>query len=486
MSSAYTIRTSIEGTFICGNTGSGKSSGSGKCLALKFLQQGYGGLVLTVKPDEAEVWRGYCRAAGRENDLLVIDRHKANRFNFLEYESTVRSDTSYAQNLLQLLKTVIEASEQRNKGKSDDAFWENALEIFLVNLIELCLMAYGKVTVQQLYDVAQSAPKMKEPNDPQTAKDKEETAYQKAMRFTKKKLRGKVDAWRSGQHPLFFQDISKEEYEEALNDAIPEVRTMKIMHQFFHEGLYRIGDKTRSIIDFCLLGFLHRLLQDPIYSLFCDKQSTFTPESCLDGKIIVLNLPVKVYDKTGQDAQTLVKYCFQKAWERRNLEQNDRPLFLWADEAQFFLTPYDPVFQSTARSSRIATVYLTQNLPGFYTAMGAGDGRQAEHRVNAFLSTLSTKIFHCNNEADTNDWASSLIGEAYTEDVSSSINVGEKFNFSKGSAYSLERMVRPEAFSRLKTGGPLNNYLVEAYIHCQSKTFKNGCNHKKIQFSQTP
>ena len=50
----WTARNAVEGVQIFGGIGSGKTTGSGETLAKKYLSQGYGGLVLTVKPNELE------------------------------------------------------------------------------------------------------------------------------------------------------------------------------------------------------------------------------------------------------------------------------------------------------------------------------------------------------------------------------------------------------------------------------------------------
>ena len=42
---------------ITGGIGSGKSSGSGRMLALSYLKNGFGGVVLTGKIDEVNFWR---------------------------------------------------------------------------------------------------------------------------------------------------------------------------------------------------------------------------------------------------------------------------------------------------------------------------------------------------------------------------------------------------------------------------------------------
>ena len=61
----WTLEDAFQGTVIFGSTGSGKTSGSGQLLALKFLKAGFGGLVLCVDIEEANLWRSYLKAAGR-------------------------------------------------------------------------------------------------------------------------------------------------------------------------------------------------------------------------------------------------------------------------------------------------------------------------------------------------------------------------------------------------------------------------------------
>src|SRR5580704_4805041 len=82
----FTIGHTVEGVLVTGATGSGKSSGSGRCLAMSYLAAGYGGLVLTAKADERAQWQAYCRATGRITDLRVFSPTGDFRFNVLDYE----------------------------------------------------------------------------------------------------------------------------------------------------------------------------------------------------------------------------------------------------------------------------------------------------------------------------------------------------------------------------------------------------------------
>ena len=477
----WTARHAVEGVQIFGGIGSGKTSGSGRLLALKFLINGFGGLVLTVKPDEKIAWQEYCRLTGREDDLLIIEPGGEHSFNFLHYESQqATGEKGLTENIVEVLKTVIRAGNEKDTGKSDDAFWETALDMLIFNVIDLCQLAYGHVSIQAMYDIVQTIPKGDEALKGPKGQTK---AYFKAFEAARQRVNVQIESWSKGlsaEQQERFSDDAIFEYE--LLEAIPDARLLKFIDQFFVDNFIILSDKTRSIIDFSFSGFLFRLLREPVYSLFCRYPSTLTPEDSLDGKIILINLPVKLYQKVGRDCQVLFKYIWQRAMEKRNLSENDWPVFLWADEAQNFLHEHDADYQATARSSRIATVYISQNLPNYYASMG---GQKSEYRVKSFLGTLATKIFHANADMETNRYASELIGDSYFEEESESVTVSKDFSQTRGKSLRLERLVRPEEFVRLKTGGPVNNYWVEGYLHRQGDPVMKGLNHVKMSFKQT-
>lgn len=477
--STFTIRNAVESISIMGGIGSGKSSGSAKTIALKYLQYGFGGLVLTAKPDEKNIWIDYCKKTGREKDLIIVEPDADHAFNLLDYiSSTSTGELSLTENIVQVLKTVIRASEEKSSGKNDDPFWENALDILLFNVIDLCQLAYGTVSIRAMYDIVSTAPKKDQPLDKICKPGTYGYACQKAGDKIKAAIDDLLLTLTDSDKAKLSDDWHRDQF---FAEHIEGYSTFQSVEQFFSDYYINISEKTRGIIELCFSGFLFRLLKEPVYSLFCKKASTFTPEDCLDGKIILINLPVKKYQKVGRDAQIMFKYVWQLAMEQRDVSINDRPVFLWADEAQNFLHEHDAEYQATARSCRIATVYISQNLPNYYANMG---GVKSEYRVKSFLGTLATKIFHANADHDTNTYASQLIGEAYVKDTSRNVQVAGQFSSGKTESFKLERMVTPEQFVELKTGGPLNNLLVGAYIHRQGEPFGNGFNHKHVTFSQ--
>ena len=475
----WTARNAVEGVQIFGGIGSGKTSGSGSKLAIKYLSAGFGGLVLTAKPEEKVLWEKYCRLAGRSaDDLIVVDREHENYFNFLDYEG---GGDSITDNIVQVLKTVIRAGEGDKEGGSDDRFWEDALDLLIFNVIDLCKLAYGTVSVQKMYDIVQALPK----RDQQYG-DKEPDAFIKAFRLAQINVNARIDEWERSLDRQELERLQQQpDYEEIFCDAVSEARTFRFVVQFCTERFKNLAERTRNTIEFSFSSFLFRLLRDPVYSLFCHHQSTFTPDASLDGKIILINLPVKTYHKVGRDCQIMFKYIWQRAMERKEEDEFRIPIFLWADEAQHFIHEHDAESQATARSSRIATVYLSQNLPNYYANMG---GAKYNYRVASFLGTLNTKFFHANTDIETNKYASDFIGDGFYEDIALSHAISGEMAGNINRSPRIDKAIRPEVFNGLKTGSKKNNRKVEAIMHVQGMQFKDEKNilrnYLRVQFTQ--
>src|SRR5208283_3651343 len=74
----FSLAEAKQGICIFGENGSGKTSGSGRLFARKFLEKGFGGLVLCFKSgkderdDDAKLWLRYLREMGRESDARIF------------------------------------------------------------------------------------------------------------------------------------------------------------------------------------------------------------------------------------------------------------------------------------------------------------------------------------------------------------------------------------------------------------------------------
>lgn len=519
----WTVRNAVEGLQVFGGIGSGKTSGSGKTIASKYLEAGFGGLVLTVKPDEKALWEAYCAKAGRSEDLIIVEPLGKHRFNFIRYETEHTPDgSSVSQNLQHVLKTVIGAGGQKQNESGENAFWEQALDTLIANSIDLCILANGTVDIPLLYDIVISIDATMFDDDSDVkdkltseaerqrwlATAKSPTYARQTLNKADAAINQKVDAWmdelakeqlvQNGtrwtskeelkellriQREAIFAKMPVDEYNKMVGKYVPEVRNLFLVRKFFKQSYITLASKTKATIDFKFLTFLNQLIREPVYSLFCDGKSTFTPEDCLNGKIILLNLPVKLYHNVGRNCQILFKYIWQRTMEARDISKNGRPVFLWADEAQNFLHEYDADCQATARSSRIATVYLSQNMPNYFASMG-GDEKRSRYKVQSFLGTLATKIFHANADVETNEYASKLIGEGYRADFTRTDTMSEQPSTQMSARQELARRVRPEMFTPLKTGGERHGLITEAYIHVQGMFVGSKRNYKKISFTQ--
>lgn len=466
----YRFIHAVQGMQGFGSVGSGKSSALGKFWFCKLISHGCGALVLTAKPDEKDNIMEYCRMAGRSKDVVVIEPGGKEYFNFLEYESTRNSGKTFTANLVELLQVVIGREESNSNS---DRFWEESLRLLLASCIDVALFAHGKVTVNSLYEIAQSV-----------MDASEDSAFTKAMLLAADNINGQIRSWREEMGEAFLDSLPADVYNEALFEEVPDARAFNIVKDFFLQTYRKLSERTRSTITMSLISFLIGLLRDPFYTLFCSKSSTITPEDIYrKGKILIVNLPVKLFHKVGQDIQKMVKYSFQRAWEKRDLKENDTPIVLYADESHLFIHEHDTEFQATARSSRVCTVYLSQNIMGYHANMG---GSKSEYRVKGFLATMGTKVFLYNSDvSETNKYASDLFGESYSIQETETITATQDgTSHAVAKVAALSATIRPEEFTILKGGGEQNNYKVTGYIHVQGMRFASGFSHRKIVFDQ--
>jgi type IV secretory pathway TraG/TraD family ATPase VirD4 len=442
----FQLRDAVEGICVTGGLGSGKTSGIGNLIAGHYLKNGFGFLVLTAKESEKDLWVKYCRQYNREKDLVVFSTNSGHYFNFFE-EELLREDDGKAivHNIADVLMNVIK-SGSKDSHESDKAFWDSTLQQLIVNAVDLCLLTKNR-KFEHVYKIIQSAPR----NQQDLINPK----------------------WRASSKCFRLIEHAAQHLQEASDtpENIKLIRRLENIEDFFLGSWVNLSEKTRSIVEQMFFGFGDRFMRDPLRDLF-SSETSIRPEDTFKGKIIVIDLPVLIYDKTGRDAQVLWKYLLQRALQRRKIKNGTRPVCLWVDEFQNFInTDYDIQFQSIAREYRACTVYITQNLPNFY--LNAGGGEIGKTRFKALAGNLGTKFFLANSDPETNEYASELIGKDWQWSSNEGQTLGEKWSTSSGKSEILTHIVEPSDFTKLKTGGPDNNFLVQAYVHRQGKTFKH-------------
>lgn len=499
----FTLRDAVQGVLILGGIGSGKTSGSGQALAGAFLRAGMGGLVLCAKPEEAELWRGYCKRFGRMGSLIELDGLLP-ILNFVTYE-LARQGVDGLNTVVETIMTVLEIGRavSPNKGRAGDTFWEDTSRQILRHAIPVLHAATGTVRLDEVVRFVRSAP-----TSPEQMTD---------------------PAW---QRQSFFCEMFALAA-DRMDDVLGERMVAYWRHDFA-----RLDPKTRGNIIISLTTTLDRFAHGWLKTAFCS-ESTVVPELCFHGAVIVLNMPALTRNEDGIIAQQLFKYLWQRAVLARNglaPAQRERPVFLYADEAQYFINSYDAEYLSTCRGSRACTVFLSQSLPTFYAKLG----ENSRDRVHHLLGNFATRIWHNNACAETNEWAARTMGrrlhsranysQSSGSSVSDGMNMGEGSNWGKsrssggqtsysgmaiggwtygdsdggsgnwgrnrgestssnvsqGYSQQMDYVIEPGEFSRmLKTGGPAHRGRVSAVWFQAGRTFHaSGGNALLLEFQQ--
>lgn len=450
----WSLRHAVEGLLILGTTGSGKTSGSARAFAKAMLLMLFGGLVLTAKADERGLWEALCKATGRLDDLIVVRPDRPWRFNFLDYELKRGGDgAGHTENIVNMLMTVLEVAERNQQsggGREDEGFWKRAMRQLVRNLVDLLVISTGSVSVPDLHRLLIAAP---------TSHDE--------MRSP---------AWRERSFCFHCLKAGDEKPKAPRQE-----HDFGLCADYFLVEYPNLSDKTRSVVVATFTSLIDVLNRGALRELFCT-ETNLTPDVVADGKIILLDLPAKEWGEVGLIAQVLFKYAFQRAIERRAVSDDTRPVFLWADEAQNFVTSYDMQYQTTCRSAKAATVYITQNVSNFYAALGGGDKGKVE--ADSLFSNLNTKVFHANSDPITNDWAASLIGrsrqcmintnhsEADSDWIAGLMGLSQSGQTSAGMNEIYEYEFQPSGFSRFRTGGPQNRWKVDGLVFQNGRVFR--------------
>lgn len=487
----WTLRDAVAGTHIFGGNGSGKTTGSGQTIAKAFLRAGFGGLVLCAKPDERENWQRYAKACGRQKHLIIVSADGPWRFNFIQYELRRPGDpAARVENLLSTLMNILEQTG-RERSSGEDSFWQQAAELLLRNALMILAAAQDHFSLFDLQRLIDSAP------------------------LSETQATG--SDWQQSECARYL-NAARASYEAAGRQ-----QDFAVLHNYWTIQFPRLADRTRSSITFTLSTILQDLQIGTLRELF-STGSNFFPEDAHEGAIIILDLPA-VLNRTHAVAQTLFKVVWQQAALRRmaSVDKRTRPIFLWADEAHFFVSPYDTSFQSLARATRAATVYMTQNLSAYHHRLPA---RNAEAVTNALLGYFQTQIFHAQADPKTIQHAQTLFGKreitrvndsrSWTDGRNRSINEGRSISTStshqdgrltggtSGNSWNttygygdsqstttgyttsttMEDVLQAHHFTSLASGSDSEKGLSEAIIFRTGRVWANGQTYLRCRFSR--
>jgi hypothetical protein len=430
-----------------GATDSGKSSGPASFFARKFLENGFGGLVLCYKRTEKQDWMKRLKAAGREGDAVVFGLEQPHRFNFLDYEAAQPSSgLDQVDNLSNMLLDI--ASVRRTAPTGNDASWFLPQKRMLVrNSLSLLLLAGQRLTIKAINDLLQSAPDTLD-----EAKSKE---------------------WKLRSH---LYSLLQEAH--RTNPNHPELQETE---NYWLSIRAAIKPEQKALTSAEYLGMVSGPLSRGQAAQLFSSDTNINPSDCFKGKVIIVDLPVEIHKEAGQYAALIWQVAFQRATMRREYQApNDRPVFLFSDEAQAFSTEGDADYHAVCRSHGVAVVRLTQNLPGFILSYGGGD--LAKLKAGQILGNLCTMVFLRNHCADTAKWATAMIGKqtAYRTSLSGTNTA----NLNTSMSETEEDCAPTKIFQALRNGGKDNDYTVDGIFFQVGRKWKNGERYITVEFAQ--
>jgi len=450
----FRLSDALTGVAVFGATGSGKTSGPAKHLAYGYLANDFGGLVLCAKKEERGQWEQWALDTGRTKDLVIVDKEEQWRFNFLNWEAARPGEGGgFTINVVALLDEIARAlasSEGKSEGGGgNNKFFEDALHHMNTNLVDLPIFAGLPVSLPLLRSIVSSAPTSTE--QLRSEEWQESSACAAILR-------------EADHATLLAGPATRADFEECRNYWLIEYPTL--------------SEKTRSIIALSFSMLVRPFITRPLRQLFSEDTTIF-PERAFEGKIIIIDLPIQEYRLAGRVAQLVWKYCFQVAVLRRTQPSKGylRPVFLWADEAQNFVTAFDAEYQAVARSAGGCTVYLTQNRESYKRVLGNEDA------VDSLLGNLQCKFF-CQNSGDTNEWAARLLGERYVNITGTNVGRGHEGHQHAGISTNEQKryFVEPSTFTTLKRGGDAHNRQVEAIVYNGGKQFQSASSQELLPF----
>lgn len=444
---AITPHQLCEGVLAMGGVGSGKTT-TLRHLMARIMRMNAGMLILTAKSTDMDDVLSVARKEGREKDVIELSPGKGHCFDPFSYEVNCKGGSIQA--LSQLLTDTVDFLTKTSSQQSHEPVFGLTSARQLRMLATILYHTTGQCDVVDLYQMGNSM-----------------ATSQADVSGTNPD--GSVNEWKKNS---FCARMARHAIDLG---ATPDV---EVALEFVLREWIRLSDKTASSVNIYTINLLERFISGHVRDLVSGA-STVTPDDVLNGRILVINTPFLVYREPGQLIQLAWKLSMIRAALRRDLKANDRPVCIWADEAQLHALPsVDCMTQAVARSHKLINVAITQNIPLLESVI------KRREDVLAWISNLQTKFIFANSDKDTNEYFSALFGHskhlfgststttAPFDLVSDWCGQGNQCNVSVSEHWHPD--VPPSFFgSGMRKGGAENNYVVDFYLYQAGRRFSN-------------
>ena len=418
----------FTGIAVFGAVGSGKTSSCLYPFADQILSYQannkdarIGGLVLEVKGDFCHRVKEILERCGRAEDYVEISLDSEYRYNPLHNDLDAYA---LAFSIASLLNNLF--------GRGKEPFWQQAYTNLVKFIILLYKVAYGYVTLFDVYHCAISPPFLE-----QRIYEAEEIILGKHFIALKPNVYGDRTEELAGLG--FAHDPGEDRY---LAQATPELRQtlrkrgipyesrslldpsqadpekldqLQAVKRWFDEDWRRIEPKLRTSIVEGISVFLSLFDDSPkVKRIFCPKQECYDPQKNAanqygkplpsfswlieHGKVCCLNFPVGMNPGLAKALGVMMKLDFERAVVNRvpamevHPETHWRQVLFLCDEYQHFATvgESDPTgdekFFSLSRQPKCIPIIATQSISSLRSALPGDSWR-------TLLQTFRTKVF---------------------------------------------------------------------------------------------
>ena len=267
---AWTVQDALENTIIFGETGGGKTSGSGDAIARAMLKAGFGLLITSHKADERERWMRLCKETGRARDLLIVHPKERWRCNLLEYQFVRAGEgAGHTENAVEMFMTLAESRYQHGKRTTSDAYWTEAARRLLRHLLDALIAGGEPVSMDNLQAVLQGLP------------------FPDAAART------------ACYPPGSFLDACLSQATTREQQGQPMLTTAQALRGYFEREWAAPGaERQNAGVLSTLQSILDPLQSGPIKELFFTT-TNFVPDFVRQGAVILLDLPVLEWEQIG-------------------------------------------------------------------------------------------------------------------------------------------------------------------------------------------
>jgi type IV secretory pathway TraG/TraD family ATPase VirD4 len=367
---AWTLRDALTGLIVFGDTGAGKTSTSLRKILRSQLRYGLGMLIPCVKKSDAEMYVRHAQECGRGSDVILVGPGHAARYNFLRDEAA--RPGAELETLVHLLNRL-SGKDAAKDGVQNAQFFKGGADQIYRNAIELLQFAEEPVDVIGFSKILRSY-----------ARSREEVS---------------TEEWHQRSHVAWL-------IRKATQLHPRDERLGRVMYYWMKElpGTYSgqrdaFASNVSVAIDPLTRGRVSELFQG---------ESNVGPELLFEGKIIIIDVPIKEHFEAASLCGKIWLLMAQCAIERRKIDlktpTTTRPVSLFLDECEnYAMGKLDVDFQSTCRSQLCPVTRAIQSFNFLEVAYGNAT------MAKSIAEMMVTKVFHAVN-GDTVKYGVELIG----------------------------------------------------------------------------